>query len=312
VSLDLGGLSVTPEGITGALTLDQSDLLVNGEPPTIDRYTASFDLQELDGEVVGEISLIGISGAAKNDAVLSGLVEINTALCELYPAGGTITMRDGNQLITITFSPDCDGEYEYTVTDVPEPTGWDFDYRYWDPRTPEAQEYIVSTQNAVLSHDYYDEHLFAWSQENYGNCLDQPPGLITYRFEFPQPVLDAYLRTENRGRQLNDEVSGSLEIRGSNNGESWHTLKACDWGADYTNVYCDFEDFLPDQLLGTRELWVEVELCCRDGSGTVNPPCWMAVHSLFNSERPPGTFPTFQLSADYLVKKRGGTRSSPR
>ncbi len=298
---DLSGLAIDPGGIRGQLVLDRSDLLVDGEPPTVVVITASVDVGvRPDGTVVGSIDVVGADALLKRTAVMNGWVEIDTAICPDYPIGGEVVLEEGGRLITVTFSPDCDGELTYVVG-PPLADVWDFDYRYWDPTTPEAQQYIVSTRNAVLAHDSYDEELYAWVQGGYDDDCSgaNPPGIVTYRFDFPRPLLSAYLKVDNRGRYLEDGVSGATEVRASNDGATWHVLASCDWSSGPGDVYCDFTGRLPDELVGTRELWVEVELCCRDAVGRLNPPCFLAVHSYYDTSRTPSGDGTFVLLADY-------------
>ena len=299
---DLSGLLISEEAITGRIVLDHSALMVDDEPAIASATTIAVSLQERgDGSVVGGIDLVGTTPAAKGDAVMTGYVDIDTAICVDFPVGGELVIKHNGQLITVTFEESCRGEVSHQVTTAPAGNDWDFEYRYWDPTSDDAQQHIVSTSNAVASADFYDEEYVGWSQADYGiDCVERPPGVVTYRFDFPQPLLRGLLNVENRGGAYSwDGRSGAVTVRASADGHQWHNLKECDWAADYPDVYCDYNDFLPDELLGTRELWVEVELCCRDPGGNINPPCWTAVHSYYNTSRPPNNVGTFYLLADY-------------
>jgi len=224
---DLSGLDIGGDSVSGRVVADRSALLVDGEPPAVAITTTTLSLsRRQDGSVAGSIDVIGGAGDGKSSGTVSGWLDVDTTICVDYPISGTITVTHGSRQVAITFGPDCNGEVEHQVINTPPPSsGWDFEYAYWDPRTEEAQQYIVNTSNAAVNHDYYDEHLYAWTQADFGSdCVDPPPGVVTYHFEFPQPVLEAFLSAENRGRYLEDGVSGATTVRASNDGVLWQAL----------------------------------------------------------------------------------------
>jgi len=289
--LDLTALRITADGISGRAEVDMSQLLVDGDPPQLARTATTFRLEDRGGSLAGGIDIIGFDGPGKNDvATFIGYVDIDTAICEMYPTGGAITRREGDQLITITFGPDCDGAFVHETRHECQTGHWDYEFRYTDPRAPEAQEHIVSVTNAAIGNPVSD-YVHGWGQAEFGeDCVASTPGEIIYHFELPSPAVGIAVGGRNRVGSIQDSASGeeghgTMMIYGSADGTSWHVLAECIGGPGTGNWPCDIT-VLPHQLLGSRHIWLRYELCCAGWTTTLDSPCFLAVHCYYSSTNP--------------------------
>ena len=115
--LDLSGLEVTGDGISGAASMSSSSYLENGQEPLVKQMTWGFDLAvEGDGRVVGDMTLSGEDGS-KSGSTVSGTLGFDTDVCPTYPISGSVDVEVDGETITIRFSPSCDGEVEHDVSD---------------------------------------------------------------------------------------------------------------------------------------------------------------------------------------------------
>ena len=117
---------------------------------------------------------------------MSGTIGIDTEICLDYPISGSLTTVVDNEIITITFGPDCDGGIDHGVG----PSDF-FSYSYGDPAGPTAQEYVVSSSNAVVASEGSVNY---WRPMVGGEEFDETtPGVITFHFPFDRPVVSGRL-----------------------------------------------------------------------------------------------------------------------
>ena len=92
VHVDGSGLTVTAGGITGSVTIDNDDVLVEGRPPVVGSSRWDFDLAERgNGTVVGEIGVQSLGGL-KSGGSIYGSIGIDTEICLNYPVSGSLTV----------------------------------------------------------------------------------------------------------------------------------------------------------------------------------------------------------------------------
>ena len=258
MELDLSGLAVTASSITGALMERHTDHLIDGEPPVIGWIEAELDLAvDAQGEIQGTIDVSGGSpagafGKSTGAAALSGTIEIDTILCRFFPTGGTVTFALGDSSTTITFTPACDGAFDYSSD-----PRWDWLYQARDPEDADSQTYIHNTSNAVIR----TEGQFRFCQPDVGGqtFATTTPGTVIYRFPFDRPVLAAQGSFSVYTFHWSYS-QGHGFISGSADGAHWVLLDEVQppaegaWNRGGTNIV------VPPGLLGGTELWFKIEL----------------------------------------------------
>jgi hypothetical protein len=143
---------------------------------------------------------------------------------------------------------------------APAPPAPDWDFRYnsgGDPRTPQAQQYIVGTSNAET---YLEPPVVLWKPIRGGATLaTTTPGVVTYRFPFPRPASRAHLFTNLPAFHWSYS-RGFNRLLGSTDGVNWQLLMEVQtpaFGAANGGFY---NADLPASLMGTTEIWLRVEL----------------------------------------------------
>jgi len=101
-------------GLTGRVVLSLDGFAIDGRAPVVDGVALDLDLAQVDGDqVAGTVTLSSPAKAAGSD--ITGSLEFDTRICELYPVGGSITVTVGGEQRTISFSDRCDGGYEADI-----------------------------------------------------------------------------------------------------------------------------------------------------------------------------------------------------
>jgi len=250
IDVDTSGLSIGSGGIEGTMTITNDGYLVDGEPPSIGGTSWTFDLTErADGSVVGNVT---VGSSAKSLGSMSGTIGIDTEICLDYPISGSLTTVVENEVITITFGPECDGSIGRSV----EPSDI-FSYDYGDPAGPSARDYIVSVSNAEVGIEgsaHYWRPIMGAEE-----FVDTEPGVITYHFPFDRPIVSGHLYATlavwhfwySRGHAF---------LYGSTDGEDWELLveaqppeldqgRGANWNGD-----------LPEMFIGETDIWLQGRL----------------------------------------------------
>jgi hypothetical protein len=252
INVDASGLSINSGGITGTVTVSQSDYLVDGNPPAVGDTIWTFNLNErANGSVVGDVT---VGSPTKSVGSMSGSVGIDTEICLDYPISGSLTTVVENEVITITFGPECDGSFGRGV----EPSDV-FSYSYANPGAPNAREYIVSTSNAEVGSEGDARYWrpVAGAEE----FVDTEPAVITYHFPFDRPIaggrLYAILAVWHFWYS-----QGHAFLYGSTDGVNWELLveaappeldqgRGANWNGD-----------LPQMFIGETDIWLQGRLYC--------------------------------------------------
>ena len=273
VTLDAGGLSVSQTAVTGTLVVDATGLEVGGAAPSVPWTSIEFDLAiEPDGRVHGTIGFDGGPGEASaattaSGASLHGSVDIDTLLCLYFPIGGSVTLSLGDVSNTVTFTPSCDGTFG-----IGSESKWDFEYTFSDPRTEHAQQYLAGTSNVEL----YDEvATWMWKPIVGGETLAQTtPGVVTYHFAFDRPIADALVYAAMYTFHWSYS-QGHTYLYASKDGVSWVLLTEVEPPALGGWASGSYNQELPLDLMGSKDLWVRAELysygpSAHNGGGLTN------------------------------------------
>ncbi len=114
--LDLSGISLGPDAITGDVSETYHGFQENGQSPLTDRVTWTADLDvDPSGALHGDLQVEGapFDPGDPGVATISGSVEIDTDACPYYPVGGVLEFEVDGRLHVITFGPECDGSFDY-------------------------------------------------------------------------------------------------------------------------------------------------------------------------------------------------------
>ena len=251
--LDASGLTVTSGVVDGVVVEDHSAHFIDGEPAPYASLEVDFDLLvDARGEVLGVIEVSG-SGAAKTSGrSIQGSMTIDTLLCRYYPTGGSISLNDGDDSTTITFSPDCDGTFDYANGNR-----WDFEWFVTDPYENIAQVYFWDTDNLVIR---TDGGFHFWQPMVGGETFEgTDPAVVVYRFQLGDHILAARAAFPVTTFHW-DYSRGHAFVYGSKEGINWVLLDESPppiWGG-YNRGGGNME--IPEELLGGSDLWFRVEL----------------------------------------------------
>ncbi|MCU7834017.1 MAG: FecR family protein [gamma proteobacterium symbiont of Taylorina sp.] len=173
---------------------------------------------------------------------------------------------------------------------------YDFSYIINNPSAATADDYIVSTSNAVIKSE---TDAIYWKQDIGAETMDgAEPGTIIYHFNFDKPVSEAklFIRTSTFHW---DYSQGHSYIYASTDGSNWIKLVEAlppEFAGANTQSY---NDFLPASFSGSKDIWLKVELNSY-GSNAANGSVWTntAQHSRYSASI---DNKTFQLDVDYLL-----------
>lgn len=132
-----------------------------------------------------------------------------------------------------------------------------FSASFGDPSTPEAQQYIVSSDNVVIM----DEGNVVFWQPAVGADQEAaaPVGTIVYRIPLPGRIASGDLRM-TIGTFHWDYSQGWAAIDGSTDGENWQTLAQLDPPPFSEGSGGGPNGQIPEMFLGATEVWLRVRL----------------------------------------------------
>lgn len=253
VTVDASGLSVGPQTISGVVSVLVDDLLVDGEPPAIRSTRIQVDLAERNnGTVHGDIT-INPEGGGKSAGEVNGWVTIDTQICPDFPIDGSVTIDLGDVVLTITFSPDCDGIIDHDLA----PSSV-FSYSYASPAGPNALDYVVGSSNAEVAKE---GPVWYWRPAVGGETLAATtPGVITYHFPLAGPAVSGRLRA-GLACWHHSFSQGHSFLYGSADGVSWHLMDEVSAPAEIGHANSGgWNGDLPGYLIGSTDIWLRVEL----------------------------------------------------
>ncbi|MEE4271264.1 MAG: hypothetical protein V2I67_06305 [Thermoanaerobaculales bacterium] len=272
MTVDLSGFVVTSSSISGTIFESHMDHLIDGEAPDIGWLEAEFDLDiDPQGEVQGTIGVAGGPPGAPtkvlSGATIAGNIVIDTILCRYFPTGGALTFTIGDFSTTITFTPNCDGSFDYDSD-----PRWDWLWQAYDPDAADSRFYLQSTSNAIIR---TEGGFRFWQPEVGGETFaTTTPGTVIYRFPFERPVVAArggfgiftFHWSYSRGHGF---------LYGSTNGVDWELIAETE-PPEYGGWNRNGNSFeVPESLLGGSELWFKAELysygsSAPNGGGSTN------------------------------------------
>lgn len=135
---------------------------------------------------------------------------------------------------------------------------YDFSYTINNPSSSTADDYIVSTTNAVLK---TEANYVYWKQDVGAATMDgAEPGTIIYHFALPKPVAEAklYIRTTTFHWTYS---KGHSFIYASTDGSNWIKLAEATPPVDNGDYnFQSYNDLLPSSFSGSKNIWLKVEL----------------------------------------------------
>ena len=135
---------------------------------------------------------------------------------------------------------------------------YDFSYTINNPSSSTADDYIVSTTNAVLK---TEANYVYWKQDVGAATMDgAEPGTIIYHFALPKPVAEAklYIRTTTFHWTYS---KGHSFIYASTDGSNWIKLVEATPPVDNGDYnFQSYNDLLPSSFSGSKNIWLKVEL----------------------------------------------------
>jgi hypothetical protein len=104
--------------LTGSVLIELDSVHVDGLAPVVDALDLAIDLQRTAGNhVAGTVSVLSARKTTSLES-LEGTIEFDTALCEQYPIGGSLTLTYGGRTYTITFDPGCTGRVSVAAPSI--------------------------------------------------------------------------------------------------------------------------------------------------------------------------------------------------
>ncbi len=114
LEVSLIGLDPSGGDLSGRVELSLDGFAIDGRAPVVDGVALDLDLAQVDGDqVAGTVTLSSPVKGVGSD--ITGSLEFDTRLCELFPVGGSITVTVDGEPRTITFSDRCDGGYGVNI-----------------------------------------------------------------------------------------------------------------------------------------------------------------------------------------------------
>ncbi len=106
----------TADHLIATVTVTASNVSRNGEPITLSNVQYGYDVaRRANTTVYGTLNPSASGSRPGGPWSVSGSLQIDTAVCERYPIGGTLNGVLDGRTGTATFSPSCDGTYTYTA-----------------------------------------------------------------------------------------------------------------------------------------------------------------------------------------------------
>jgi len=170
---------------------------------------------------------------------------------------GLKIMGEQNITLTVTDNDGLIGTDIVTVTIMSADEDYDFSYIIKDPYDASALSNIVSSSNAVLE---TEPNYNYWKSDIGGTYrVNTTPGLIDLYFNFPTKVETAHLSTGVYTFHWSYS-EGHAYLHGSVDGTVWEQLAEAT-PPEYSGYnYGGYNDFLPDTMVGTNDLWFRAEL----------------------------------------------------
>ncbi|MCU7834140.1 MAG: hypothetical protein KZQ83_02715 [gamma proteobacterium symbiont of Taylorina sp.] len=172
---------------------------------------------------------------------------------------------------------------------------YDFSYTINNPSSATADDYIVSSNNAVIQ---TESNYVYWKQDIGAATMDNAePGTIIYHFNFSMSVAEAklYIRTTTFHWTYS---KGHSFIYASTDGINWIKLVEATPPPDNGGYNIQsYNQLLPDSFTGSKDIWLKVELnsygTYADRGGAMTNTAQHSRHDIANNQK------TLQLDVDY-------------
>jgi hypothetical protein len=195
VAVEFSNVVNTSEQVAFDGEISHQELQVDERNPPVDSISGGVSLDvDPSGHAAGSASFSGTGTALKSASInsVSGAFDVDTEICRYYPIGGTVTITMGDDEHTFTFTPACDGSFDYQG---PGSTG-DVSFRLrWDG----AQDLDIHVKEPSGEEIY-----FAHTESATGGQLDVDSNVACTRRD-PNP-------TENVFWPIGQAPSGTYEF----------------------------------------------------------------------------------------------------
>jgi uncharacterized delta-60 repeat protein len=208
----------------------------------------------------------------------------------IYGTGAVDTSKLGNYSISYSAS-DAGGNFALPVRRVvsvvsSSPDSWDFRYESRHVNDATADSYLHSAINSRKYSEWQSPPVTYWGPNSTGEST------LTFRFPFAAPARQISLRAGIASFNFGSGT-GSSSLYGSTDGQSWVLLKNNPAPTGRLDSYVNFEGDLPTQLLGARQLWLQVRMRVQ---GSINPSYALAQ---FSRSAASAAQPVFAVYARY-------------
>jgi hypothetical protein len=255
ITVDVSGLIVSSNAITGTVTFSNDNVLVDGKPPTIGSSAWTLDLEKrADGTVAGDITAKPLGGAAASGSV-SGTITIDTAICRQYPISGSLTVVYEGGIVTLSPSPACDRNVARDVGVIP--PGVDFFYSVGNPENPRASAFLASVSNATVGQE--GEGRYWRPMVGSDTFAKTTPGVLTYHFGFDRPIVSGRLFL-TLGTFHFPYSRGHAFLYGSTDGASWQKLAEVTPPELNQGKGGGWNGPLPGLFVSAKNIWLQVKL----------------------------------------------------
>jgi len=210
-------------------------------------------------------------------------------------SGSTVTLiRVGNTTITATQTGDANwnaaSDISQALTVDP---GWDFEFGFQHINEAGAETYLVSTSNVRKYSEWQSPPLTYWGPT--ANGID---GALTYRFPGSGTVQAARLKASTDSFNFPwpgyfGAGKGWSSIWGSKNGSDWILLMDNPRPTDNVGRGMTYDQLLPVELLGGKDLWIQVRLSVIEAYNTSYTTAQFGRGSAANTQR------IFEVKIDY-------------
>ena len=173
------------------------------------------------------------------------------------------------------------------------PPGWDFEFGFTNINETGAQTYLVGTNRVKNYTEWQSPPLTYWGPD--ANNIDAS---LTYRFNVPQTIVKGRLKGTLDSYNFPwpgyyGSGKGWSSFWGSTNGTNLVLLMDNPRPTDNVGRGMTYDQLLPAELMGSKELWVQVRLLVTEAPNSSYTTAQFARGTSANTNR------TFEVKLDY-------------
>ena len=208
------------------------------------------------------------------DAIINGSSREKTKgkLSTLTFAAGFVIILS---IIFLIWRPDEASTQNFRELDKPNAesstqNNWDFEYSFTHVHATNAMTHIVERENIQRFTEWQRPPHTYWAPVE-----NDIVAKLTYKFEFPNPTSEVFLHAVCDAWNFESEINsphkakGTAAILASVDGRNWVDLvnrisPSIKWGPGKEKDGTDlrYNDELPAELTGSKQLWIQIQLLC--------------------------------------------------